>query len=107
MLCHHLPNYLRTYRKRSGLSQKEVAFLLGFHSDSNVSRYEAPNHRPNLEALFAFEIIYDTPARELFAGVYDETKKKIQQRLRLLSEQWHAAGSGQSADHIENHDSKQ
>ena len=29
MATHKLENYLRTYRKRSGLTQREVAFLVG------------------------------------------------------------------------------
>ena len=29
MTPHRLENYLRSYRKESGLSQQEVAFLLG------------------------------------------------------------------------------
>ena len=29
-----LPNYLRPHRKRLGLSQEEVAFLLGFRGES-------------------------------------------------------------------------
>ena len=37
---HKLENYLRTYRRRAGLSQDEMAFLLGTKSGTKVSRYE-------------------------------------------------------------------
>ncbi len=41
MTSHKLANYLRAYRKRSGLSQSEVAYLLGCKNGAQVSRYGA------------------------------------------------------------------
>ena len=48
-MTHNLENYLRTYRKRSNLSQDEVAFLLGCRGGTKVSRYERHARKPNLE----------------------------------------------------------
>jgi len=80
-----LENYLRTYRKRSGLSQEEVGFLLGGHNGSKVSRYERFSRKPNLEALFAYELVFGAPARELFAGSYQKVEKRISHRAQLLT----------------------
>ena len=55
-MSHKLQNYLRTYRKRSGLSQDEVAFLLGCQTGAKVSRYEPFARKPSLETLFAYEV---------------------------------------------------
>ncbi len=44
--------YLRTYRKRSGLTQSEVARLLGLESGQLISRYERLDRSPNLETVF-------------------------------------------------------
>ena len=41
-------NNLRRYRNRSGLEQKQVAFLLNQRSTDEVSRYETGVYRPNL-----------------------------------------------------------
>ena len=68
-MAHRLPNYLRTHRKRAGLSQDEVAFLLGCRSGAKVSRYERLARRLSLETAFAYEALFGVPARELFAGV--------------------------------------
>lgn len=84
-MSYRLQNYLRTYRKRSGLSQDEVAFLLGCQSGTKVSRYERSARRPNLETLFAYEMVFDAPPRELFAGVYEKVEKKIKNRAQLLT----------------------
>lgn len=35
-----LHNYLRMFRRSAGLTQKELAYLLGIHSASPISRYE-------------------------------------------------------------------
>jgi transcriptional regulator with XRE-family HTH domain len=79
-----LDNYLRTYRKKLGLTQREVAFLLGCHGPAKVSRYERPGPTPTLKTIFAYEAIFQKPARELFAGIYDRAARETLRRARLL-----------------------
>ena len=86
-----LQNYLRMHRKRTGLSQDEVAFLLGCQTGANVSRYERFARQPNLETAFACEVIFGIPARELFAGVYQKVEETIHQRAQVLVEKLNAA----------------
>ena len=76
-MSHKLENYLRTYRKRSGLSQDEVAYLLGCQNGTKVSRYERFARKPSLETLFAYEVVFGAPARELFAGVYQKVGREL------------------------------
>ncbi len=84
-MSHKLENYLRTYRKQSGLSQDEVAFLLGCQTGTKVSRYERFARKPSLETLFAYEVVFGAPVRELFAGAYQKVEKKILNRAQLLT----------------------
>jgi transcriptional regulator with XRE-family HTH domain len=84
-MSHKLENYLRTYRKRSGLSQDEVAFLLGCQNGTKVSRYEQFARKPRLETLFGYEMVFGAPARELFAGAYQKVEKRISNRAQLLA----------------------
>ena len=84
---HRIPSYLRTYRKRRGLTQDEMAFLLGCHSGTEISRFEHLARHPNLEAALACQIVFGVPAHELFPGVYAEVEKIVTERARLLSEQ--------------------
>lgn len=79
-----LDNYLRTHRKKLGLSQREVAFLLGCHSGAKVSRYERSARIPTLNVILAYEVIFQKPARELFAGLYDRAERQTMRNLRLL-----------------------
>jgi transcriptional regulator with XRE-family HTH domain len=79
-----LQNYIRTFRKRAGLSQKEVAFLLGCRSGSKVSRYERFSRQPTLLNAFACEVLFDMPLHELFAGTYGEAVARVRKRARAL-----------------------
>jgi transcriptional regulator with XRE-family HTH domain len=76
---------VRTYRKRSGLTQDEVAFLLGCESGTKVSRYERYTRKPNLETLFGYELLFGAPGRELFAGTFEKVEKRISNRAQLLT----------------------
>jgi transcriptional regulator with XRE-family HTH domain len=82
---HKLPNYLRTYRKRAGFSQEEIAFLLGSQSGAHVCRYERFTRQPTLATALAFEVIFRTPAKELFAGVHRNVERRVAARAVLLA----------------------
>ena len=69
MATHKLENYLRTYRKRSGLTQREVAFLVGCRNGAQVSRYEKRRRLPPLRMALACEAAFGVPVSELFAGL--------------------------------------
>ena len=84
-------NYLKTYRRRAGLSQDEVAFLLGCHTGAKVSRYEHMARRPSVETVFAYRAMCDVPVRELFSGMYEKVEDDIRKRARALAEKLGAA----------------
>jgi transcriptional regulator with XRE-family HTH domain len=84
-MSHKLENYLRTYRKRSGLSQDEVAFLLGCQNGTKVSRYERCSRKPSLETVLAYVIVFGAPGRELFAGTFEKVENKLSKRAQLLT----------------------
>jgi transcriptional regulator with XRE-family HTH domain len=79
-----LPNYLKTYRKRTGFSQDEFALLLGSESGAKVSRYECWTRCPSLETALAYEAILGVPTKELFAGLYQKVEKRVAQRIERL-----------------------
>jgi transcriptional regulator with XRE-family HTH domain len=81
MATQKLENYLRTYRKRSGLTQREVAFLLGCRNGAQVSRYEKRRRLPPLRTALACEAVFGAPVSELFAGMREAVGKDIDKRL--------------------------
>jgi transcriptional regulator with XRE-family HTH domain len=79
-------NYLRSYRKRAGVTQDELAFLLGRKSGTHVSRYELGRREPSLETLLALEAALGIPIRDLFRGRFLKVEQSIKERAILLSE---------------------
>ncbi len=84
MASQRLPNYLRTFRKRSTLSQDDVAYLLGTDDGAKVCRYERFVQEPRLRTALACEIIFQKPISELFPGVFAEIEKQVKARAKKL-----------------------
>ena len=84
MASPRLENYLRTYRKRSGLTQREVAFLLGSRNGAQLSRYEKQRRLPPLRTALAFEAIFKIPLAELFAGLRESVRRETSERIEKL-----------------------
>jgi transcriptional regulator with XRE-family HTH domain len=85
MVSSKLPNYLRTHRKRLGLSQADVSRLLGEWSEAQVSRHENSIREPSLETALAYEVIFQKPVRELFAGVYERVEAEVAERAKAFA----------------------
>jgi len=83
-MSHKLDNYLRSHRKRAGLSQDEVAFLLGRATGTKISRYERFSRRPSLETAFIYRVLFGAPVEELFAGVLQRVERTTKRRVQLL-----------------------
>src|SRR5436305_15269905 len=84
MATRKLPNYLRTYRKHSGLSQSELSFLIRLKDKSELSRYEGNARQPSLRTAFACQEVYGKPVSELFAGLSDSVAKDTRNRMKRL-----------------------
>lgn len=83
-MANKLNNYLRTYRKRAGLSQEELSYLLGAGHESKVSRYEESARQPRLETLLAYEAVFGAPPKELYAGLYEKVEQETKRRAARL-----------------------
>jgi len=83
-----LTNYLRTNRKRLAFTQEEVAFLLGSRGESKgakVCRHEKFTCESKLRTALAYEVIYQKPVRDLFAGLYRQIEQEVAERAKILS----------------------
>jgi transcriptional regulator with XRE-family HTH domain len=79
-----LPNYLKTYRKQSNLSERELGLLLGYANRGQASRHEHSKTYPPLEIALAYEAIYRVPVSTLFLGIHDSVKTTIEKRLTAM-----------------------
>src|ERR1700692_1367099 len=85
MASHPLENYLRTCRRKSGLTQREVAFLLGRRNGAQLSRYEKQRRLPPLRTALAFEAIFKVPLADLFAGLRESVAHETSERIEKLA----------------------
>ncbi len=61
--------------------------LLGAVSGTKVSRYENFTRMPGALTVFAFEIVFNQPVSELFAGNYQAVRLAVQARARHMLNQ--------------------
>lgn len=87
-----LTQYLVTHRKRAGLSQRELAFLLGSKSGTKVSRHEQERREPSLKAALAYAAVYRVPVEELFPGLALAADLKVIGRKQALLTRLRSSG---------------
>jgi DNA-binding XRE family transcriptional regulator len=82
----HLNSYLRVHRKKWGLSQDELAALIGTRSGATVSRLESLRRHPNLRTAFAVQIIFGEPLDKLFPRTFEQVEDALMRRANALHE---------------------
>lgn len=81
--------HIRTLRMRSGLTQKEVAHILGFSSGVPISRHERYKSVPDLLTALGYERIFRVPISKLFPGLYQTVAMGIEERLAKMEDELH------------------
>ncbi len=76
--------YLRFLRRKSGLSQRELARILGSVTPNQISRHERSAILPTLIATFAYQAIFQKPASEIFPGLYHTVETVVEERLEAF-----------------------
>lgn len=69
---------------RAGLTQEEVAFLLGLSNRKSVSRSERTGSGMALEQILALQIIFNVPAQDLYPGMHLKVEELALTRIRTL-----------------------
>src|SRR5665213_3140287 len=78
---HRLPSYLHTLRKRWGLSQPDLASIIGV-TGSALCRFENRSRRPTAELIIAAEVIFGHGAKDVFPAFYRDIERLIVDRAR-------------------------
>jgi DNA-binding XRE family transcriptional regulator len=74
-------SYLRTHRRQSGLTQRELATILGHITEGQVSRHELGDNIPPLAVALGYEIIFGVSVSQIFPGVHATVARAIEARL--------------------------
>lgn len=77
-------SYIRSYRRKSRLSQEDVAFLLGGTSGTSVSRHERGRRAPTVQTALAYEIILGKAVGQLYSRFHEVLRADIARRAAEL-----------------------
>ena len=78
MKTQYIANQLRKYRKVRGLTQTQVARILGLHDHNRLSNWERGKCFPAVETLFRLAAIYQTTADTLYMDLVRSIREKIE-----------------------------
>lgn len=81
-------SYLKTHRKAAGLTQIELAKLVGYPATTAVSRHERNKNLPPLVVALAYEALFRVPVTNIFPGLHDAVQQVVEDRLVALEEKF-------------------
>jgi transcriptional regulator with XRE-family HTH domain len=87
MKTHASENYLKTHRKKTGLSQRELGLLVGYADEGQVSRHEMSKSLPSLSVALSYEAVFRVSLSVLFPELVDELTRMIEERLAEFGEE--------------------
>ena len=76
--------YLRTHRRVWGLTQRELAYLMGFESTTHISRIENGKRDPTVEVAFVCQVIFGVPPSAMFPHVYALVEEEVMRNIYHL-----------------------
>lgn len=79
--------FVRVHRRKWGLTQVELARLLGLASRSAVSRIERAERVPTTATLIACGIVFGLAMPELFPSLHGDVEGAVKDAVVLLNEE--------------------
>jgi transcriptional regulator with XRE-family HTH domain len=76
-----IDTYIRTHRKKAGLTQSEVGKLLGYSDNDATARHETAQSLPPLVIALGYEVIFKVPISKLFPGLKETAEKTVELRI--------------------------
>ena len=76
--------HIRLLRRRAGLTQRDLAALLGYHSHSQISRFENGSRLPAASELLQLEVIFGVVPSAVFPHLRDRAAELVLARINRL-----------------------
>jgi DNA-binding XRE family transcriptional regulator len=89
-----LDAYLRTHRRKAGLTQREMGSLLGYDDEDAVGRHERLKTLPPLLVALGYEVVFKMSVGKLFSGLKETVEKTIEPRILELEQKLQRDGAG-------------
>jgi len=92
---------LQALRRKSGLTQREVASIVGVANDVQIYRHENGVSIPPLLIALRYSILFQEPIGEIFPGLYDAVREKLESGLDEFEHRLHqGSAKGPGANRI-------
>ena len=78
--------YLRTHRRKWGLSQKDLARLIGTIGCAQLSRYENNKRAPKVEVALACQVIFGVIPSIMFLDTYASVEEEVMRNMARMDE---------------------
>lgn len=83
----HDKNYLRSFRKRTAITQSDIGFLMNNRDKIDICRFEQGERQPPVEMALLYHLLFDAPIHSLFEIQKDNLNEDLIVRIgRLLDE---------------------
>jgi transcriptional regulator with XRE-family HTH domain len=76
--------YLRTHRRSWGLTQRELAKIIGTASSVQISRYENGKRAPRIEIALACQAIFGVPPSVMFPDTYALAEEEVMRNMARM-----------------------
>lgn len=77
-------NRLWKYRKEQGLTQRDVAYILGIKNASQISHWERGDKIPGTKNILKLSALYQRLPNDLLWGLYEELREEVMGRKKKL-----------------------
>jgi len=78
--------YLRTHRRNWGLTQKELAALIGTANSVQISRYENGKRAPKIEVALACQVIFGVPPSIMFPDTHALAEEEVMRNMYQMDQ---------------------
>ena len=75
---------MRILRRRLGLTQRELAYVIGYKSDSQISHIENGSRTPQLAEVLMMELVFGVPAVTIFPEIRSAVGTGVSHRVREI-----------------------
>ncbi len=76
---------LKSYRKRAGLTQRDLPYMMGMKEDTAIARFEKRKRVPTMEKAFAYQAALGEDLEDMFPEVAAKARKEVGARAALLT----------------------
>ncbi len=77
-------NRLWKYRKERGLTQRDVAYILGTKNSSQISHWERGDKIPGTRNILKLSALYQRLSNDLLWGFYEKLREEVIARKKKL-----------------------